>query len=59
MGGTIIKRIIKIFPDLAGLSRQAGNLVQGKAVDLSVMVMGLLIIGTAGLGILFFRRKEA
>ena len=33
MGGTIIKRIIKI--------------------------MGLLIIGTAGLGILFFRRKEA
>ena len=30
-----------------------------EAVDLSVMVMGLLIIGTAGLGILFFRRKEA
>ena len=58
-GGKVIKRLIDIIPDLAGLSRQAGNLVQGKPINIHVMVMGLLIIWIAGLGILFFRRKEA
>ena len=58
-GGTVVKRIIKLIPDLAGLSRQAGNLVQGKAVDAHVIIMGLVIIWIAGLGLIFFRRKEA
>ena len=58
-GGTVVKRIIKLIPDLAGLSRQAGNLVQGKAVDAHVIIMGLVIIWIAGLGILVFRRSEA
>ena len=58
-GGKVIKRLISIIPDLAGLSRQAGNLVQGKPLNIHVIVMGLLIIWIAGLGILFFRRKEA
>ena len=58
-GGTVVKKLIHVIPDLAGLSRQAGNLVQGKAVDGHVIIMGLLIIWIAGLGIIFFRRKEA
>ena len=58
-GGTAVKRIISLIPDLAGLSKQAGNMIQGKPVNVHVIVMGLLIIWIAGLGILFFRRKEA
>ena len=58
-GGKVLKRVIMLFPDLAGLSRQAGNLVQGKQINVHVIVMGLLIVWIAGLGILFFRRKEA
>ena len=44
---------------LLSASRQAGNLVQGKQINVHVIVMGLLIVWIAGLGILFFRRKEA
>ena len=58
-GGTVVKRLIGLFPDLAGLSRQAGNLIQGKPVDVHVIVIGLLFIWIAGLGILVFRRSEA
>ena len=28
-GGTFVKRLIAVIPDLAGLSKQAGNLIQG------------------------------
>lgn len=58
-GGTVVKRLIGLFPDLAGLSRQAGNLIQGKPVDIHVIVIGLLFIWIAGLGLILFRRKEA
>lgn len=58
-GGTAVKRIISLIPDLAGLSKQAGNMIQGKPVNVHVIVMGLLIIWIAGLGILFFKRSEA
>ena len=58
-GGTVMKRLISIIPDLAGISKQGGNLVQGKPVNVHVIVMGLLFIWIAGLGILVFRRKEA
>ena len=34
-------------------------MIQGKPVNVHVIIMGLLIIWIAGLGILFFRRKEA
>jgi ABC-type transport system involved in multi-copper enzyme maturation permease subunit len=59
IGGSIIKRAILIIPDLAGISKQAGNLVQGKPVNAHVIVMGLLVIWIAGLGILLLRREEA
>ena len=58
-GGIVVKRIICLIPNLSGLSKQAGNMIQGKPVNVHVIVMGLLIIWIAGLGILFFRRKEA
>ena len=58
-GGTVIKRLISAIPDLAGLSKQAGNLIQGKPVNVHVIVMGLIFIWIAGLGILVFRRSEA
>lgn len=58
-GGTVVKKMIGIIPDLAGLSKQAGNMIQGKPVNVHVIVMGLLIIWIAGLGILFFKRNEA
>ena len=58
-GGIVVKRIICLIPNLAGLSKQAGNMIQGKPVNVHVIVMGLLIIWIAGLGILFFKRSEA
>ena len=58
-GGTIMKRVIRLFPDLAGLSRQGGNLAQGNPVDVHVITMGMIVVWIAGIGILFFRRKEA
>ena len=58
-GGWMVKRLLKLIPDLAGLSRQGGNLVQGKPVDVHVIVMGLLVIWIAGLGLLLFKRQEA
>ena len=58
-GGTVVKRLISAIPDLAGLSKQAGNLIQGKPVNVHVIVMGFIFIWIAGLGILIFRRSEA
>ena len=58
-GGTVVKRLISAIPDLAGLSKQAGNLIQGKPVNVHVIVMGFIFIWIAGLGILVFRRSEA
>ncbi len=58
-GGKVLKRVIRLIPNLAGISKQAGNLVQGKPVNVNVIIIGLLIILIAGLGILFFRRREA
>lgn len=58
-GGWIVKRLLKLIPDLAGLSRQGGNLVQGKPVDVHVIILGLLVIWIAGLGLLLFKRREA
>ena len=59
VGGKVLKRVISLIPNLAGISKQAGNLIQGKPVNANVIIIGLLIIWIAGLGILFFRRKEA
>ncbi len=58
-GGTVLKKLIGFIPDLSGISKQGGNLIQGKPVNVHVIVIGLLFIWIAGLGILVFRRKEA
>ena len=59
VGGKVIKRILQILPNLAGLSKQAGNLVQGNPINVNVIITSLIFIWIAGLGILFFRKKEA
>ncbi|MBO6016202.1 MAG: hypothetical protein J6P60_06435, partial [Lachnospiraceae bacterium] len=59
MGGRVLKILSEVIPNLQGLSRQCGYLVQDKPVDLHVIVAGLCVIWLAGLGILCFRRKEA
>lgn len=59
VGGTVMKRVIRLLPDLAGISRQGGNLAQGNPVDVHVIIMGMIVVWIAGIGILFFRRKEA
>ncbi len=59
IGGMIIKRVIAIIPNLAGISTQAGNLVQGKPINVHEIILALIVIWVAGLGILLFRREEA
>ena len=59
VGGKVIKRSLQILPNLAGLSKQAGNLVQGNPINVNVIITSLIFIWIAGLGILFFRKKEA
>ena len=58
-GGMILKRVILLIPNLAGISTQAGNLVQGKLLNVHDIIIGLLAVWIAGLGILLFRREEA
>jgi hypothetical protein len=55
----ILKRVILLIPNLAGISSQAGNLVQGKLLNVHDIIIGLLVVWIAGLGILLFRREEA
>lgn len=57
--GKILALALKIIPNLAGISTQAGNLIQGKNLSLHVIIMGFLAIWIAGLGILFLKREEA
>lgn len=59
VGGVIAKRVLMLIPNLAEISTQAGNLIQGKPVSTHEVVMGLFIIWLAGLCILLFKREEA
>lgn len=58
-GGWVLKRLLLLIPNLAGLSEQAGNLVQGKNLNSHVIIMGLFIIWLEGLLILVLKREEA
>lgn len=58
-GGAVVKRAITLIPNLAGISTQAGNLVQSKPVNAHVIIMGLIVIWLAGLLVLILRREEA
>ena len=57
--GIISKGAIRIIPDLAGISKQAGNLVQNKPVNVHVIIIGLLMVWIAGLLIMLLKREEA
>lgn len=59
IGGMITKRALLIIPNLAGISKQAGNLVQGKPVNVHEIIIALIVIWIAGLGILLLKREEA
>ncbi|WP_408072633.1 hypothetical protein [Butyrivibrio sp. JL13D10] len=59
IGGTLIKRAVMLVPDLAGISTQAGNLVQEKPINVHVIIMGLFMIWIAGLLVMILRREEA
>ena len=58
-GGAVIKRAVLLIPNLAGISTQAGNLVQERPVNAHVIIMGLIVIWIAGLLVITLRREEA
>ncbi|SDB11315.1 hypothetical protein [Butyrivibrio sp. INlla16] len=59
VGGAVIKRAVMLIPDLAGISNQAGNLVQEKPLNIHVIIMAFLVIWVAGLLVMILRREEA
>lgn len=58
IGGAFVKRLILLIPDLSGISSQAGNLIQGKAINVHVIITGLFVIWFAGLLIMVVKREE-
>ncbi|SFC53586.1 hypothetical protein [Butyrivibrio sp. YAB3001] len=59
IGAVVIKRAIRLIPNLAGISTQAGNLVQEKPLNAHVIIMALLMIWIAGLLVMIVKREEA
>ncbi len=57
--GAILKRAVRIIPDLSGISKQAGNLIQDKPVNAHVIIIGFLMMWIGGLLILLIKREEA
>lgn len=58
-GGTMIKHALKIIPDLDGMQREAANVLLGKAVDIHIILTGLLAVYVYAVLILVLKRKEA
>ena len=59
IAGIVLKGILAVFPDLNGLQTQAQNLMNGKAVDVHLILIGLLMLYIISIGLFVFKRKEA
>ena len=58
-GGEMIKYTLKIIPDLDGMQSEAANVLLGSAVDVHVLLTGLLTVYVYVVLILVLKRKEA
>ncbi len=58
-GGTMIKYILKVIPNLHEIQTEAGNVLCGNKVDAHVIWLGLFVIYVFVVMILVLKRKEA
>ena len=50
---------MKILPDMHGIQVQAQNLMAQEAVDVHMLLVGMLTLYVISLGLFVFKRKEA
>lgn len=55
---TILKMLLYVVPDLNRMQKQAGNVLEGKAVDVHIVLVGLFTIYIISLFLFLFKRKE-
>lgn len=59
VAGTVLNGVLHIFPDMHGIQMQAQNVMAQEAVDVHLILVGLLTLYVISLGLFVLKRKEA
>lgn len=59
IGSTLLKGILFVVPDLNAIQTQAGNILQGKSIEIHVIWKGLLVLYCISLLLFVLKKKEA
>lgn len=59
VAGAVLTGILTVLPDMNGIQTQAQNLMSQDAVDVHIILVGLLILYVVSLGLFVFKKKEA
>ena len=59
VAGAALTGILTVLPDMNGIQTQAQNLMAQEAVDVHIILVGLLILYVVSLGLFVFKKKEA
>lgn len=59
VAGAALTGILTVLPDMNGIQTQAQNLMAQDAVDVHIILVGLLILYVVSLGLFVFKKKEA
>lgn len=59
VAGAVLTGILTVLPDMNGIQTQAQNLMAQDAVDVHIILVGLLILYVVSLGLFVLKKKEA